>query len=208
MPAMITINLLDWREARREARKNRFLGVLGLAAVLSAGVVLLVWTWFNQAIDYQNQRNQFLQDEIVKIDRQIAEIRELEKVRDSLITRMRIIEQLQQARSQIVHYFDQVVETLPEGVYLTSLNQKGSTTTVNGVAESNGRVSTYMVNLDESPWFDDPRLVVIKSLNRNRRRFADFTLTFKTVTPKPEDLAEEQKNGEADTEASDGEAQS
>lgn len=211
MAAMITINLLDWREARREARKRRFFATLGLAAAISAGVVLLAWSWFNGAIEYQNQRNQFLEDEIAKIDRQIQEIRELEKTRDNLITRMRIIEQLQQSRAQIVHYFDQVVETLPNGVYLTSLKQNGDTTTVNGVAESNGRVSTYMVNLDDSPWFDDPRLVVIKSMSRDRRRFADFTLTFKTVTPKPEDLAkdEERTDGEeADTGASGEEAQS
>lgn len=205
MPKMITINLLDWREARREARKNRFLVTLGVAAAISAGIVLLAWSWFNQAIDYQNQRNKFLQDEIAKVERQIEEIRELEKVRDNLITRMRIIERLQQSRAQIVHYFDQVVETLPNGVYLTSLKQNGDTTTVNGVAESNGRVSTYMVNLDDSPWFDDPRLVVIKSLNQDRRRFASFTLTFKTVTPKP---GEETAGKETDSAASDEEAQS
>lgn len=205
MPAMITINLLDWREARREARKNRFLATLGLAAVLSAGVVMLGWSWFDQAIEHQKQRNGFLENEIAKIERQIKEIRELEKVRDNLITRMRIIERLQQSRAQIVHYFDQVVETLPEGVYLTSLKQSGTSTTVNGVAESNGRVSAYMVNLDESPWFNDPQLVVIKTRNQDRRRFADFTLNFKTVTPKPEEGSAEKK---ADKAASDEGAQS
>lgn len=187
MAQMITINLLDWREARREARKNRFLTALAAAAVASAGVVFLTMSGFNQAIENQNRRNQFLEQEIAKVDQQIKEIQELEKTRDNLITRMRIIEELQQARSQIVHYFDQLVATLPDGVYLTSLNQKGNITTVNGVAESNGRVSAYMVNLDESPWFDDPQLVVIKSANRDRRRYADFTLTFKSVMPKEEE---------------------
>lgn len=190
MSAMITINLLDWREARREARKTRFFGAMGAAAVTSAAIVFLTWSGFNQAIENQNQRNRFLKEEITKVDRQIKEIRELEKVRDNLITRMRIIEELQQSRSEIVHYFDQVVETLPEGVYLTSLKQNGDTTTVNGVAESNGRVSSYMVNLDDSPWFGDPRLVVIKSLDQDRRRFAEFTLTFKTVTPKPDETSD------------------
>lgn len=209
MPEMITINLLDWREARREAREKRFLGTLGAAAAISAAIVLLVWSGFNQAIERQNQRNRFLQDEIAKIDRQIEEIRELEKVRDNLITRMRIIERLQQSRAQIVHYFDQVVETLPDGVYLTSLKQNGDTTTVNGLAESNGRVSTYMVNLDESPWFDDPRLIVIKSVSQDRRRFANFTLTFKTVTPKPEEISgDTPEEAAADTAASGEEAQS
>lgn len=203
MSAMITINLLDWREARREARKKRFLATLGGAAAVSAGIVFLTWSGFNQAIENQSERNRFLKQEIAKVDRQIKEIRELEKVRENLITRMRIIEELQQSRAQIVHYFDQVVETLPEGIYLTSLKQNGRTTTVNGVAESNGRVSSYMVNLDDSPWFDDPRLIVIKSLNQDRRRFAEFTLTFKTVTPKPDETS----NGEGGTEdATAGEA--
>jgi type IV pilus assembly protein PilN len=187
MAKMITINLLDWREARREARKRRFLLALGAAALASAGVLLITLSGFNQAIENQNQRNRFLEQEIAKIDDQIEEIRRLERMRDSLITRMRIIEELQQARSQIVHYFDQVVATLPDGVYLTSLKQNGDTTTVNGVAESNGRVSAYMVNLDDSPWFDDPQLVVIKSASRDQRRLADFTLTFKSVMRKDED---------------------
>lgn len=194
MSAIITINLLDWREARREARKKRFLTALGAAAAASLGLVFLVWYGYDSAIEHQNKRNRFLKQEIAEIDKQIKEIRELEKVRDNLITRMRIIEELQQSRAQIVHYFDQIVDTLPEGVHLTSLKQDGDTTTVNGVAESNGRVSTYMVNIDDSPWFDDPRLVVIKSVDQDRGRFADFTLTFKTVAPKPGETAD----GDAD----------
>lgn len=191
MAKMITINLLDWRKARREARKRRFLSALAAAAVASVGIVLFTLYGFNQAIENQNQRNRFLEQEIAKVDEQIEEIRRLERMRDSLITRMRIIEELQQARSQIVHYFDQVVATLPDGVYLTSLKQNADTTTVNGVAESNGRVSTYMVNLDDSPWFDNPQLVVIKSASQDQRRLANFTLTFKSVMPKAEDKAED-----------------
>lgn len=196
MTQMITINLLDWREARREQRKQQFFIALGGGALASAALVFLAIFLFNNAIGNQQDRNSYLKGQIAQVDKQIAEIKALEKTRDALVTRMRIIEELQQSRAQIVHYFDQIVETLPDGVYLTSLQQHGDRTTLNGVAESNGRVSAYMVNLDESAWFDDPRLVVIKSSNQGRRRYANFTLTFKTVTP-PKDKANQTDDGSA-----------
>ncbi|MDT0634819.1 PilN domain-containing protein [Spectribacter hydrogenoxidans] len=197
MQTLIRINLLDWREARREQRKKQFLTALGVAALGALGLVALGVFAYNSAIDSQQARNRFLQAEIAEIDKQIAEIEALEQTRDNLITRMRIIEELQQSRSQIVHYFDQIVETLPEGVYLTSLKQNGKTTTVNGIAESNGRVSAYMVNLDASAWFDDPRLVVIKGTSGGSQRAAEFTLNFRTVNPqKPDD-----EGGQSEAEA-------
>lgn len=189
MDNFLRINLLDWREARREQRKQKFTTALVAAALFSAGIIALVWFCYGNAIDNQEARNRFLKDQIVQVDKQIKEIQELEEVRDSLITRMRIIEQLQQSRAQIVHYFEQVATTLPDGVHLASLKQADQSTTINGVAESNGRVSTYMVNLEQSKWFDDPRLVVIKTVSQERRRAADFTLTFKSITPNGEDDA-------------------
>lgn len=183
MAATIRINLLDWREARREQRRRQFLSFLGASAGAAVLVVVAIMYVYGNAIDAQQARNQVLEDEITRIDKQIKEIEALEKTRDNLITRMRIIEDLQQSRAGIVHYFDQIVATLPEGVYLTSLKQNGDKTTVDGVAESNGRVSRYMLNLDDSRWFANPELVVIKSKDAESRRFANFTLTFKTVTP-------------------------
>lgn len=190
METMLRINLLDWRDARRELRKQQFFKAAGGAALISAGIIFLILHFYGNAIEHQQQRNRYLKGEIAQIDKQIKEIKDLENTRDSLVTRMRIIEELQQSRAQVVHYFDQVVKTLPEGVFLTSLKQHAASTTVNGVAESNGRVSSYMVNLDESKWFNDPRLVVIKSNKKDRRRAADFTLTFKTVTPDEEDAGD------------------
>ena len=197
MIPMITVNLLDWREARRENRKQQFFKALGGAAVVAAGIVFLTLTYYGNAIERQQQRNAFLQAQIKEVDKQIVEIKELERVRDDLISRMRIIEELQQSRAQIVHYFEQVVTTLPEGVHLSTLKQAGKTTTVDGVAESNGRVSAYMVNLDASEWFNDPRLVVIKTATQDRRRNADFTLTFRTVTPQGELETEEEFDEQA-----------
>ncbi len=181
---LIRINLLDWRAAAREAKRKRFLTLLvaaALASVIVVGVIPMLY--YNHLIDAQQARNRYLQEQIATADKQLVEIRALQKTRESLINRMRIIEQLQQSRSSIVHYFDQLVATLPKGVYLTGLTQKGNTTTLDGVAQSNARVSDYMVNLDDSDWFADPRLIVIKSSDNGPQRFADFTLTVTSTNP-------------------------
>jgi len=181
---LIRINLLDWRAAAREAKRKRFLTLLvaaALASVILVGVIPMLY--YNHLIDAQQSRNRYLQEQIATADKQLVEIRALQKTRESLINRMRIIEQLQQSRSSIVHYFDQLVATLPKGVYLTGLTQKGNTTTLDGVAQSNARVSDYMVNLDDSAWFADPRLIVIKSSDNGPQRFADFTLTVTSTNP-------------------------
>lgn len=199
MPSMIRINLLDWREARREQRRRQFLTALGISAGAAAAIIVAILFGYGNAIDAQEARNRFLRQEITTIDKQIKEIETLEETRENLITRMRIIEELQQSRAQIVHYFDQIVATLPEGVYLTSLKQDGDKTTVDGIAESNGRVSSYMVNIDDSPWFANPQLVVIKSRNDEARRFANFTLTFKSVTPDSKQNEDNHDSGREET---------
>jgi len=184
MSALVRINLLDWRSAARERKRQRFLLVLAAAAVASvvlAGVLPMLY--YNNRIDAQQTRNAYLQSRIATADKQLVEIRELQQTRESLINRMRIIEQLQQSRSSIVHYFDQLVATLPDGVFLTSLTQNADTTTLNGVAESNARVSEYMVNLDISDWLTNPRLIVIKSSETGPRRYADFTLKVDSTNP-------------------------
>ena len=184
MSNLIRINLLDWRVAARERRRKQFLGALVFAALASLVLVIVVpMLYYNHLTEIQEARNRYLESQIAIADRQLVEIRALQKTRESLITRMRIIEQLQQSRSGIVHYFDQLVDTIPNGVYLTSLSQKGNNTNLDGVAESNARVSDYMVNLDDSAWFADPRLIVIKSSENGPQRYADFTLTVRGDSP-------------------------
>jgi type IV pilus assembly protein PilN len=184
MSALIRINLLDWRAAARERRRKQFLGALVFAALASLVlVIVLPMLYYNHLTEIQESRNRYLENQIAIADRQLVEIRALQKTRESLITRMRIIEQLQQSRSGIVHYFDELVDTIPKGVYLTALAQKGNATNLDGVAESNARVSDYMVNLDGSEWFADPRLIVIKSSENGPQRFADFTLTVRGDSP-------------------------
>lgn len=178
----VHINLLDWRAKLREERKREFGvmtgGAFGLGAVLILAAILNV----NAKINTQNDRNGLLQQQIVEMDQKIKEIQDLEKTKANLLARMRVIEELQQSRAASVHFFDEIVNTLPEGVYLTMLKQSGAEVEIQGVAESNGRVSTYMKNLESSEWFSNPKLVVIKTAEKNKSRTSEFTLKVKNLT--------------------------
>lgn len=173
------INLLDWR---RERRKREFVATLGLGIAAAAGLVLAGWMLANGELEYQHTRNEFLRGQIREMDQRIKEIQELERVRANLLARMRVIEELQASRSASVHFFDELVNTLPEGVSLTGVKQQGDQVSLDGVAESNGRISTYMKNLDASPWFTDPRLIVIKTSESGQRRKASFQLQVRRLT--------------------------
>ncbi|AWN14665.1 PilN domain-containing protein [Salinisphaera sp. LB1] len=180
----VRINLLDWRAEQREYKRKRFIAQLVGAAVATVIVVgILPVIYYDHLIDAQQARNHYLQQQIATADKQLAEIRELKKTREDLINRMQVIGELQRSRSAIVHYFDQLTATIPDGVYLTGLDEKGTTTTLDGVAESNARVSEYMTNLDNSPWFTNPRLIVIKRDDSHGKRRADFTLKVDSTSP-------------------------
>ncbi|MGH8282438.1 MAG: PilN domain-containing protein [Gammaproteobacteria bacterium] len=159
---MPTINLLPWREERRKARQQTFNLRLVLAAIIGIVVLLLGWWGLSGAISNQQARNAYLTDQIKLMDKQIAEIKDLQQTKARLLARMQIIEQLQQSRPTEVHLFDQLVKTVPPGVYLTQVAQKGSQVEIHGVAESSARVSTYMRNIDASPWMSDPNLQVVQ----------------------------------------------
>lgn len=179
---MTKINLLDWRSARRQKRKQQFT-VMALGTFLGSALVVLVgYLAMDQAVSHQQSRNSILQNEITALDKQIKEIQELQKTRSNLLARMRVIEQLQQSRSATVHFFDEIVNTLPDGVYLTGVKQSGNDVTLDGIAESNGRISAYMKNLDASPWFKDPKLVVIKTSDKNHLRSSEFQLKVTNLT--------------------------
>jgi len=180
---MPTINLLDWRQERRERRKKQFQVALLAALVVGAGLVYGGVRVVDGDVNYQNARNRYLQQQIAETDRQIKKIEDLQQLKSRLLARMHVIERLEQSRSQIVHYFDQLVATLPKGVYLTKVQEKGASTTLQGDADSNGRVSTYLRNLDGSPWFTDPNLVVITAKHVNGQRVSEFTLKVKNDNP-------------------------
>lgn len=179
---MTKINLLDWRSSRRVKRKQQFMVLLALGGIISAAAVLASYLAIDLAVSHQQARNAYLQQQIAEMDKQIKEIQELQKTKSNLLARMRVIEQLQQSRSATVHFFDEIINTLPDGVFLTGIKQNGNNVTLDGVAESNGRISAYMKNLDGSPWFKDPRLVVIRTGTQGRVRNAEFQLQVTNLT--------------------------
>ena len=160
---MARINLLPWRAERRANRQKEFYGMLGLAAVGGLVLSFLIWFHYNQQISGQNTRNQFLQAEIQKMEGKIKEIEALDKQKDRLLARKKVIEQLQANRSQMVHLFDSLVRTIPDGVALASIKQEGEILTLEGRAQSNARVSNYMRNLEGSGWMTNPDLSIIEA---------------------------------------------
>ena len=180
---MTRINLLPWREDLRQERQKQFMSLLVLMVILSGAIVGLIHFQMNSKIEYQNSRNKFMSTEIAKLDNEIAEIRELQKVRKSLIERMDVIQDLQGSRPSIVHMFSELVTTVPNGVYLKSMEQVEDTLKINGEAESNARVSSYMRNLNGSEWLKDPNLDVIKIEDIKVTRISSFILSVKQTSP-------------------------
>ena len=178
-----TINLLPWREDLRQEQKKQFGVLTFLMMFLAASIIGLIHFQMSSKIDYQLSRNSFIKGEITNLDKEIAEIKDLKKVRKSLVERMEVIQDLQRSRPSIVHLFTEIVSTVPNGVYLQTLTQTGSNLIMNGEAESNARVSTYMRNLDSSEWLKDPNLTVIEVEDIKVNRISAFTLTVKQTSP-------------------------
>jgi len=166
---MAHINLLPWRELRRKEQQRRFVSMLGLTAVAGIALLVAAHLYINGLIDNQEMRLNRLNQEIAVVNRQIGEIRDLDKAKQAFLDRMEIIQRLQRSRPAIVHLFDELVTTLPDGLYLTQLAQNGNKLSINGKAESDARVSNYMRNLEASPWLKNPRLSVIQSRNRDKK---------------------------------------
>jgi type IV pilus assembly protein PilN len=180
---MAHINLLPWRDELRKQKQQQFAVVSAGTAIMGALLVLLAHMQMSALIDNQNQRNQFLQKEIAELDSRIAKIKDLEKTKAALLARMEIIQQLQHSRPRTVHLMDQLVYTLPDGVYLDRISQTGEALTLSGVAQSNARVSAYMRNIDTSQWMKNPKLDVIETKDNERRRTAEFVLRARQTTP-------------------------
>lgn len=179
---MPRINLLPWREGQRKERKLAFMVALGVAAVAAGVTTFVVYIAFGQMIDAQEARNERLRVEIKKVDKQIEEINNLESAKQKFIARMHIIEQLQRSRPEIVHVFDEIVRTLPDGVYLTSVKETNSTLKFEGVAQSSTRVSSFMRNIDASDWLKEPELEVVQQTSKGGPGSGStFKLTAKEV---------------------------
>jgi type IV pilus assembly protein PilN len=179
---MPRINLLPWREAERKRKRQEF-SVGAVAALLFAGLIAFVVNWQIQgAIDNQNERNQYLKGEIANLDKQITEILELEQQKARLKARIDVIERLERSRPEVVHLFDQLVRTLPDGVHLTSVKQTDRAIQLKGVAQSSTRVATYMRNLEASEWLGNPTVDIIETKGSTDAG-AEFSLSVPQENP-------------------------
>lgn len=177
------INLLPWREERRQERQRRFMVTLGAVFVVAVALVLLTELVIGQRVDSQRNRNNYLQSHINQLNDQVKEIAELEKKRRELLDRMQIIQDLQGTRPLIVRVFDEQVRTLPDGVFFELLKREKQQLQVKGVAESNNRVSGLMRNLDESEWFAEPSLSAVNAAPRFGEQASRFELSYKIEKP-------------------------
>ena len=188
---MAHINLLPWREELRKQKQREF-GLIAVGSVVIAGlIVLLSHLHVDGMINDQNHRNTFLQNEITVLNQRIGRIQELEAMKQDLLARMNVIQELQSSRPESVHLLDELVRTIPDGVYLNKFTQRDRGLAMEGAAQSNARVSDYMRNIDSSEWFTGPRLNLIKTTEVNRRRIANFSLRGSQKAPKPINAEEE-----------------
>jgi type IV pilus assembly protein PilN len=180
---MAKINLLPWRLERRKVKQKEFATMLGIAAIIAIGLGALWVFYYNTQISGQEKRNQYLTDEIAKVQKQLDEIAGLDKKKADLINRKRAIECLQGQRSLQVHLFDDLVRTIPDGVKLVSLKQDGSMLTLVGYSQSNARVSAYMRNLQVAGWMGKPELSIIQAKGGDKALPYEFTLTTTLKNP-------------------------
>lgn len=160
---MARINLLPWRAERRKQRQREFYAMLGMAAIGGLLLSLLIWFYYDRQVSGQMDRNAYLEAEIEKVKEQNKEIDRLDAQKERLLARKKVIEELQAKRSQMVHLFDALVRTIPDGLVLTALKQEGDVLTLEGRTQSNARVSAYMRNLETSGWMTNPELSIIEA---------------------------------------------
>ena len=194
---MARINLLPWRDEQRQKREKQFNIMAISAVVVTAALMHGVHMYNEERIAFQESRNQYMEQQITSLNTRIKAIKNLDEQRKNLLARMEIIQQLQASRPEIVHIFDELITTLPEGVFYNQIKQNGNTLAVNGVAQSNAYVSSLMRNINASSWLKDPSLRQIVA-DRNSRtgdidllRLAKFELQFKQSSTKTDDEEDE-----------------
>lgn len=184
---MIRINLLPHRELKRKAQQQQIAILAGMVCFLGIVIVWTVHSVIADKIDYQNGRNQYMNDQIAILDKKIEEIREIKSQTKELLARKEVVETLQSSRSEVVYLLDQLVRRLPDGVYLQSVKQEGHGINLVGYAQSNAWVSTLMRNLESSPWLESPVLVEIKAVTIDNVRQNEFNLNIKLTQPAADD---------------------
>lgn len=180
---MAKINLLPWRQAYREEKKREFVGIIA-AVFIAAALGAYAWvSSVESAIENQGARNRLLETEISKLEAQVKEISELKKVRDDLLARIKVIQDLEGTRPVIVRYFDDFARAIPDGVYVTLVDKKGTSISIEGVAESYNRVASFMRNLDASDWFASPNLTSVTAAPEEGEQANMFKMTVQTSEP-------------------------
>lgn len=187
---MAKINLLPWRTERRKLRQKEFVTMLGGAAGAAVLLSIAIVMYYNGQIQGQEERNRYLEQQITEVEKQIEEIDALDRKKANLLKRKEVIEELQASRSQMVHLFDELVRTIPEGVRLNSIKQAGQVLTLEGFAQSNARVSSYMRNLEASGWMTNPDLSIIEARGQDRGLPNMFSL--KVTLKNPNATAEDE----------------
>ncbi|HET8801819.1 MAG TPA: PilN domain-containing protein [Marinobacter sp.] len=183
---MAKINLRPWREELRAEKQKQFLVMILGAAIIAGGLTFLWKSDMDSRIAYQQSRNAYIETATKKLDQQIKEIESLKRKRDELLARMQVIQDLQGKRPVIVRVFDELVRTLPDGLYYTDLKRTGDRLDIVGMAESNSRVSALMRQLEESEWFADPNLSNVSAADSRRAGYSQFSLSVQQKTPEPE----------------------
>ena len=177
---MAKINLLPWREELRQEKKKEFLSLLGLAVLMTVLILGVVHLYIEGLKEHQNQRNKLIQDEISQLDQKIIEVKTIGEKKSKLLAKIDLVQKLQESRPEIVHLFDEIPRTTPDGVYLTKFTQIGSDLLFEGKTQSNARVSAFMRGVEASEWLKLPRLDVIKSPGKTDvEQNSDFTLRAK-----------------------------
>jgi type IV pilus assembly protein PilN len=183
----IKINLLPWREELREEKQQEFLK-LTVGVLLVAGLIVFgVDRFYNASIDNQTARNNFLRQEISVLEERIAEIKLLQQKRNELLSRMKVIQELQGNRPIIVRVFDELARQLAPRVFFTALEMKGKGLVLSGIAESNNRISNQLRNFSESEWFDKPNVTAINASPQFGPQASQFDLTVEQTTPKKDE---------------------
>lgn len=175
----IRINLLPHRQIRKARQQRLFAILASLVVACGVAVVVLGQMYLANAKEVQDRRNAFLKEEIVKLDKQIAEIQQLKEKTKDLLDRKNVVESLQSNRDETVHLFDQLARRLPDGLYLKSVKQTGNSVALSGYAQSSARVSSLMRNLEEAALFEEPVLVEVKAAQVGPLRVNEFAMNVK-----------------------------
>ncbi|MDZ7791947.1 MAG: PilN domain-containing protein [Xanthomonadales bacterium] len=192
---MARINLLPWRENLRQERQRNFFIALGATALVAVVLVFLGSHLVERQIEGQDARNRYLETEIRKLDRDIATIEELERTRDNLLARKNVIERLQENRSMMVHLFNSLAQTVPEGIRLTSVRQAGEELTIEGTTQSETRVSDYMRNIESAEWLHEPDLRIIEVMEDEEGAGGErFTFELRARVASPNAVEQEAAN--------------